>query len=222
MAALKVGAEGGRAECQSQVGMMYYSGRGVDVDYAQALPWIEKAAAQDLPEAVGMLGLMYRKGKGVTPSWRRAREYYERSIGLGCSGVVENMQNLTRNIQEVTSRRSNYSAPSSLARDLTVSHFRPYILAQVAPLMDKRVEVHGTSRADMNGKRGVATDFHPMGGPDGDRTTWRYTVKLDGGEAFKLKLANVRAEGAGGGGGGGGGGAEAGNAKGKGKKGRKK
>ena len=83
--------------------------------------------------------------------------------------------------------------------------------------MDKRVEIHGTSRADMNGKRGVATDFHPMGGPGGDRTTWRYTVKLDGGEAFKLKPANVRAEGAGGGGGGGGGEGGAGKAKGKGK-----
>ena len=91
--------------------------------------------------------------------------------------------------------------------------------------MDKRVEIHGTTRADMNGKRGVATDFHPMGGPTGDRTTWRYTVKLDGGEAFKLKPANVRAEGTGGedgGGGGSGGGAGAGKAKGKkgGKKGR--
>ena len=93
--------------------------------------------------------------------------------------------------------------------------------------MDKRVEIHGTSRADMNGKRGVATDFHPVGGQH-EPATWRYTVKLDGGEAFKLKPANVRAEpeGAGGGGGGGGGGAGAaagagaGKAKGKGKKGR--
>ena len=59
--------------------------------------------------------------------------------------------------------------------------------------MDKRVEIHGTSRADMNGKRGVAIDFHPMGGPN-ELTTWRYTVQLDGGEAFKLKPANVRAE----------------------------
>ena len=66
--------------------------------------------------------------------------------------------------------------------------------------MDKRVEIHGTSRADMNGKRGVATDFHPMGGPH-EPTTWRYTVKLDGGEAFKLKLANVRPEPEGAGGG---------------------
>ena len=87
--------------------------------------------------------------------------------------------------------------------------------------MDKRVEIHGTSRADMNGKRGVATDFHIMSGVSGDRTTWRYTVKLDGGEAFKIKPASVRPEGAGGvGGGGGGGGAGTGKAKGKGEKGR--
>ena len=59
--------------------------------------------------------------------------------------------------------------------------------------MDKRVEIHGTSRADMNGKRGVATDFNPM--DVRDPTTWRYTVQLDSGEAFKFKPANVRAEG---------------------------
>ena len=78
--------------------------------------------------------------------------------------------------------------------------------------MDKRVEVHGTSRADMNGKCGVATDFYAI---DQDRTKDRYTVQLDSGEAFKVKPANVRAEGAGGASG-------AGMAKkGKGKKGRK-
>ena len=59
--------------------------------------------------------------------------------------------------------------------------------------MDKRVEIHGTSRADINGKRGVAVDFHLMGGPD-DPTTWRYTVQLDSGETFKLKCSSVRAE----------------------------
>jgi len=86
--------------------------------------------------------------------------------------------------------------------------------------MDKRVEVHGTSRADMNGKRGVATDFHWYEGEEGK---WRYTVKLDGArEPFKVKPVHVRAEGTGGGAGGGGGaaGAGAGKAKGKGKKGR--
>ena len=78
--------------------------------------------------------------------------------------------------------------------------------------MDKRVEIHGTSRADMNGKRGVASDFHCD--YDEDRSKWRYTVQLDSGEAFKLKPANLRAEGTDGGAGGG-------KAKGKGKKGKK-
>ena len=76
--------------------------------------------------------------------------------------------------------------------------------------MDKRVEIHGTSRADMNGKRGVATDFHF----DPDESKWRYTVQLDSGEAFKVKPANLRAEGTGSGVG-------AGKAKGKSKKGKK-
>ena len=75
--------------------------------------------------------------------------------------------------------------------------------------MDKRVEIHGTSRADINGQRGLATDCHYY---RGDESKWRYTVQLDSGEAFKLKPANVRAEGTGGGG--------ASKAKGKGKKGR--
>ena len=63
--------------------------------------------------------------------------------------------------------------------------------------MDKRVEIHGTSHADMNGKCGVATDFHPMFKGPGvvDFAASRYTVQLDGGEAAKVKPANVRAAG---------------------------
>ena len=58
--------------------------------------------------------------------------------------------------------------------------------------MDKRVVIHGTSRVDMNGKCGVATDFHPT--DPKDRTTWRYTVKLDSGEEYKLRPERLRAE----------------------------
>ena len=65
-------------------------------------------------------------------------------------------------------------------------------IAEHAPLMDKRVEIHGTSRTDMNGKRGVAVDCHSS---QADRTKNRYTVQLDGGEAVKAKPANVRAAG---------------------------
>ena len=61
--------------------------------------------------------------------------------------------------------------------------------------MEKRVEIHSTSRADMNGKRGVAIDFHWY--PE-DKSKSRYTVQRDSGEAFKVKPAHVRAEGTGG------------------------
>jgi len=111
MAAYKVGAEGGHADCQWQVGSMYHYGHGVDVDYTQALPWIKKAAVQDFPSAVHQLGVMYYEGKGVTSSWRRAREHYARAIELGDSTAMENMQALTKDIQEVTSRRSIHTAP---------------------------------------------------------------------------------------------------------------
>ena len=103
IAAYKVGAEGGNAACQWQVGSMYCRGVGVAVDYQQARPWLEKAAAQDDPDAVGQLGVMYHEGKGVvTPSFRRARELYQRAIELGNSKAVENMQTLTNNIQNVS------------------------------------------------------------------------------------------------------------------------
>ena len=64
------------------------------------------------------------------------------------------------------------------------------------------MEIHGTSRADLNGKRGVATDFHFYGDVPhlrrkADYTKNRYTVRLDSGEAFKVKPASVRAEGEG-------------------------
>ena len=201
MAAYKVDAKAGDAVSQYQVGMMYYKGYGVDKDYAQALPWLEKAAAQDYPAAVDTLADMYMGGLGgVTPSFRRARELCRRAIDLGHSRSVEHMQELNGLIQEVTSRVNSRSAAPSLVRDITHRTIAP-LHPQHAPLVDKRVEIHGTSRADLNGKCGVATDFHIMDLKD--RTTWRYTVELDGGEAFKLKRANVRAEGAAGGSGGG-------------------
>jgi len=195
MAACKIGAEAGNATCQYQVANMYRKGQGVDVDHKQALVWFEKAAAQDEANAFGQLGNMYQMGHGVAPSFRRAREHYKRAIELGSSEAVQSMQIVAKFVQEVTSQQSDHSTPSPLVHDITWDYFKFYRTlflshAQHASLMDKRVENHGTSRADLNGKCGVATDFHIAE----DRTNWRYTVKLDGGEAFKLKLANVRAE----------------------------
>ena len=101
MAAYKIGAEAGNAGCQYQLGVMYQHGRGIDSpDYAQALVWYEKAAAQDLPVASCNLGLMAMMGLAQTPSLRRARKHFQRAIDLGEG--AESMQLLTECIQQVT------------------------------------------------------------------------------------------------------------------------
>ena len=247
MSAYKVGAEGGDATCQWYIGSMYYGGEGVDVDYEQALHWIEKAAVQDEPCAVGQLGVMYGSGYAVPPSMRRAREHSERAIELGNSQAIKDMQVIRKDIQEVTGGEAiclappppnkhsrDLARPRATSRDLARPHAtsrpRSQPRAQIAPLMDKRVEIYGSSRTDMNGKRGVATDFHTASAAypptkgcrwnENDQANWRYTVKVDGGGAFKVKPANVRAEGVGGGSGGGRAGAGEAKVKGKGKKGR--
>ena len=102
MAAYKVGAEGGDALSQHQVGFMYWEGRGVAVDCQQARVWFEKAAAQNDGNAVSQLGALYASGQGVIPSFRRARELYKRAIELGDSLSVKNMQTLTEDIQAVS------------------------------------------------------------------------------------------------------------------------
>ena len=96
------------------------------------------------------------------------------------------MQTLTEDIQEVLEYSSLPSSPL-----LTLSP------PQFAPLMDKRVEIHGTTRHDMNGQRGIATDFVDNDSEARDR----YTVHLDDGSVYNIKPANVRAERAGAGGG---------------------
>ena len=61
-------------------------------------------------------------------------------------------------------------------------------------VVDQRIEIHGTSR--MNGKRGVATDFHPALTADFGviPEQSRYSVHLDSGETYKFRPTAVRAE----------------------------
>ena len=104
MALYKVGAAGGSAVCQYQVGFTYYQGRGMDTDYEQALPWLRMAAAQDGPSALGTLGAMYGAARGVTPSWRRAREYYKRAAEQDPTSMfaVQCLAEFTISVRKVT------------------------------------------------------------------------------------------------------------------------
>ena len=60
----------------------------------------------------------------------------------------------------------------------------------VYPLLNHRVVVVGTSKPEYNGQKGVAIDAHTAG-PESHPSLSRYSVKLDGGEVFKLRVVNV-------------------------------
>ena len=115
MAAYKIGAEGGNAVCQHELGTMYVLAQGIDSpDYKQALVWLEKAANQDLPVASRNLGAMSRVGRGQQPSWRRAREHWQRAIALGDEEAVKYLLDLSDDIQQVFTPASQlFPEPSS-------------------------------------------------------------------------------------------------------------
>jgi TPR repeat protein len=75
-AAVRKAANGGNAEAQFRLGVMYGNGDGVGLDYEQALHWFERAAAQGHENAVITLAWMFANGTGVVMDERRARELY--------------------------------------------------------------------------------------------------------------------------------------------------
>lgn len=65
-------AEHGRASAQFNVGQLYFLGRGVGQDYAEALKWHTLAAEQGNANAQSVLGSMYATGRGVRQDFVRA------------------------------------------------------------------------------------------------------------------------------------------------------
>ena len=63
-ASYKRAAAQGDATAQVNLGGMYYKGKGVVKDYAEAMRWYKLAAAQGDAYAQYNLGVMYRKGEG--------------------------------------------------------------------------------------------------------------------------------------------------------------
>ena len=57
-------AEQGVVEAQYNIGLLYYNGKGVDVDYEQALTWYLQAAEQGYARAQYRVAEMYEVGRG--------------------------------------------------------------------------------------------------------------------------------------------------------------
>src|ERR1043165_4212931 len=61
-------AESGNPSAQTNIGVMYYQGRGVEQNYKEAIRWYSMAAGEGYPDAQYNLGLAFAEGKGVERS----------------------------------------------------------------------------------------------------------------------------------------------------------
>jgi tetratricopeptide (TPR) repeat protein len=73
-------AGNGDAGAQWKLGAEYESGTDVKMDYAQALDWYQKAAAQNFGPAMASVGDLYAEGKGVEKNPEKAAQWYEKAI----------------------------------------------------------------------------------------------------------------------------------------------
>ena len=76
---LEKAAEQGSAEAQNSLGVLYYEGKGVSKDDANAVSLIEKSAKQGNSEAQFNLGLMYYAGEGVSKDHEKAFYWFKKA-----------------------------------------------------------------------------------------------------------------------------------------------
>jgi len=72
-------AEQGDVEAQTNLGRMYFYGRGIPQDHAKAIYWTQKAAEQGYIEAQLNLGLIYSKNRNM----KIAEQWFQKAADQG-------------------------------------------------------------------------------------------------------------------------------------------
>ena len=84
-------AEQGNADAQSNLGLIYHKGKGIETDDTEAATWFHKAAEQGDDKAQFYLGSMYHDGKGVTQDYAEALKWYRRAAAQGDDTAQNNL-----------------------------------------------------------------------------------------------------------------------------------
>ena len=84
-------AEKGNASAQTNLGVMYRTGKGVPKDYAEAVEWYRLAAEQGYAEGQTNLGVMHEKGQGVTQDYAEAAKWYRLAAEQGHASAQTNL-----------------------------------------------------------------------------------------------------------------------------------
>lgn len=86
-------AEVGHPKAGFYLGYLYYSGRSVEQDYAEAMKWFLKASEVGDARSMYYIGYMYSKGLGVLENQEESMQWYLKSAE---SGYPTSMYNVAR------------------------------------------------------------------------------------------------------------------------------
>ena len=98
---------------------MFQNGLGMPTDYAKAMAWFDKAAAQGNSDAENQLGWMYQFGQGVQPDDAKAVTWYRMSAGLGNRRAARNLD-LFKNVLEIRGP-GNWDAANNTVTDAAIA-----------------------------------------------------------------------------------------------------
>src|SRR4030067_815197 len=80
-------AESGNAQAQYNIGVMYFTGSGVQEDYVKAAEWYGKAAENGHSDAKAALGAMHYEGKGMPLDFDEAINLFKQAAEQGHAGA---------------------------------------------------------------------------------------------------------------------------------------
>ena len=79
---------------QNKLGLMYFSGKGVNADHKLAFQWFRKAAEQNYLEAQYYLGGCYENGIGTEKNTAMAKVWYYAAAKQEYQPAVEKLKQL--------------------------------------------------------------------------------------------------------------------------------
>ena len=86
----------GDVDAMMYLGVMYGTGRSVNVDYASAMAWFRHAADADNSQAMCNIGLLYLEGLGLPKSYREAMTWFGKAASFGNAEAMFNVGVLYR------------------------------------------------------------------------------------------------------------------------------
>jgi TPR repeat protein len=84
-AAYRLKAIAGDATAERNLGLLYYSGKGVPKNFGEALKWAQLAAAKGDPISQELMGTIFHNGLGVPKDYSQALSWYQKAADQGAA-----------------------------------------------------------------------------------------------------------------------------------------